>query len=64
MLVNLETDLSNGKKYIYIPRSFLVINVCNQGKNLCALCIITEVFLYRNSVLICFRQIIIVATFN
>jgi len=24
------------KKYVCIPRSFLVINVCNQGKNLCS----------------------------
>jgi hypothetical protein len=36
----LETNLSNGKKkYVYIPRSFLVNNVCNQGKNLCSPCI-------------------------
>ena len=35
----LETNLSNGKKYICIPRSFLVINVCNQVKTLCSLCI-------------------------
>jgi hypothetical protein len=27
------------KKYFCIPRSFLVINVCNQGKILCSLCI-------------------------
>jgi len=27
------------KKYVYIPRSFLVINVCNQGKTLCSPCI-------------------------
>ena len=26
------------KKYICIPRSFLVINVCNQGKTLCSPC--------------------------
>jgi len=24
------------KKYVCIPRSFLVINVCNQGKTLCS----------------------------
>ena len=36
---SLETDLSNGKKYICIPRSFLVINVCDQGKTLCSPCI-------------------------
>ena len=36
----LETNLSNVKKeYICIPRSFLVINVCNQGKTLCSPCI-------------------------
>ena len=31
-----------GGEYIYIciPRSFLVINVCNQGKNLCSPCTI------------------------
>ena len=28
------------KKYVCIPRSFLVINVCNQGKNLCSPCIL------------------------
>jgi len=27
------------KKYILIPRSFLVINICNQGKTLCSPCI-------------------------
>ena len=27
------------KKYICIPRSFLVINICNQGKTLCSPCI-------------------------
>ena len=26
------------KKYVCVPRSFLVINVCNQGKNLCSPC--------------------------
>jgi hypothetical protein len=26
--------------YVCIPRSFLVINVCNQGKTLCSPCII------------------------
>ena len=36
----LETNLSNGKKYVCIPRSFLVINVRNQGKTLCSLCIV------------------------
>jgi hypothetical protein len=35
------TNLSNktGKKYVCIPRSFLVINVCNQGKTSCSPCI-------------------------
>jgi hypothetical protein len=28
------------KKNICIPRSFLVINVCNQGKTLCSPCIL------------------------
>ena len=33
------TNLSNGKKkYVCIPRSFLVINVCNQGKTFCSPC--------------------------
>jgi hypothetical protein len=37
----LETNLSNvKKKYVFIPRSFLVISVCNQGKNLCSPCIL------------------------
>ena len=39
----LETNLSSGKKYICIPRSFLVLNVCNQGRNLCSRCIIGPV---------------------
>jgi len=30
------------KKYVCIPRSFLVISVCNQGKNLCWPCISLE----------------------
>ena len=35
----LETNLSNGKKkYVCIPRSFLVTNVCNHGKTLCSPC--------------------------
>jgi len=37
----LETNLSNGKKNVCIPRSFPVINVCSQGKNLCSPCIIS-----------------------
>jgi len=37
----LENNLSNGKKnYVCIPCSFLLINVCNQGKTLCSPCII------------------------
>ena len=35
----LETNLSSGKKYVCIARSFLVINVCNQGKTLCSPCV-------------------------
>jgi len=27
------------KKYVCIPRNFLVISVCNQGKTLCSPCI-------------------------
>ena len=34
----LETNKSSDKKYICIRRSFLVINVCNQEKNLCSPC--------------------------
>jgi hypothetical protein len=34
----LETNYSNGKKCVFIPRSFLVINVCNQGETLCSPC--------------------------
>jgi hypothetical protein len=29
--------------YICIPRSFLVINVCNQRKTLCSLCIMCTI---------------------
>jgi hypothetical protein len=36
----LETNLRSGKINIFcIPRSFLVINVCNQGNTLCSPCI-------------------------
>jgi hypothetical protein len=31
------------KKYVCIPRSFLVINVCNQGKTLCSPCTLKRV---------------------
>ena len=34
----LETGLSNGKKYVCIPRSCLIIHVCNQGRTLCSPC--------------------------
>ena len=40
------------KKYVCIPRSFLVLNVCKQGKNLCSSCILfssQEVFNLRSS---------------
>jgi hypothetical protein len=33
-----ETNLSNVKKYVCIPRSFLVIHVCNQRRTLCSPC--------------------------
>jgi hypothetical protein len=36
--VVLETNLRNGKKYICIPHSFLVINFCIQGKTSCLPC--------------------------
>jgi hypothetical protein len=32
------------KKYVCIPRGFLVINVCIQGKNLCSPCIMAMPF--------------------
>ena len=35
-------ELSYIKKKNCIPRSFLVINVCNQGKTLCSPCIFTS----------------------
>ena len=35
----LELSYILKKIYIFIPRSFLVINVCNQGMTLCSLCI-------------------------
>jgi hypothetical protein len=45
----LETNLSNGKKkYIFIPRIFVVINVCNQGKNLCSPCTLSLLQLKGN----------------
>jgi len=31
---------------VFIPRSFLVIKVCNQGKTLCSPCILGEYFLW------------------
>jgi len=34
------------KKYVCIPRSFLIINVCNQGKTLCSPCISNKVQRY------------------
>jgi len=30
--------------YVCIPRRFLVINVCNQGKTLCSPCIILQYY--------------------
>jgi hypothetical protein len=35
------------KRYVCIPRSFLVINVCNQKKTLCSFCIYWCIFLIR-----------------
>jgi hypothetical protein len=34
----LELSYILKKKYVCIPRSFLVINICNQGKTLCSPC--------------------------
>ena len=34
-----ELHFERKKKYVCIPRIFLIINVCNQGKNLCSSCI-------------------------
>ena len=34
------------KKNVCIPRSFLVINVCNQEKNLCSLCMYMYMYVY------------------
>jgi len=31
------------RKYVFIPSSFLVMNVCNQGKTLCSPCIIEPI---------------------
>jgi hypothetical protein len=31
------------KKYVCIPRSFLVLSVCSQGKTLCAPCIFAKI---------------------
>ena len=37
----LEINLSIGKKeHVCIPRSFLVVNVCNLGKTFCSPCIL------------------------
>jgi hypothetical protein len=38
----LELSYILKKKYVCIPRSFIVINVCNQGKNLCSPCILVS----------------------
>ena len=40
-VVKKHLELSYIKKiYIYIPHSFLVINVCNHGKTFCSPCIL------------------------
>ena len=44
----LETKVMVKKKYVFIPHSFLVINVCNQGNTLCSPWIISVLRL-RNS---------------
>ena len=43
-----ETNLMV-KEYICIPRSFLVINVCNQGKILCSSCVTNSNIHGRNT---------------
>ena len=36
------------KNYVCIPRGFLVINVCNQGKTLCSPCVCIQKGVGRN----------------
>jgi len=38
------------QKYVFIPRSFLVKNICNQGKTLCSICILF--FLSRDVIIL------------
>jgi hypothetical protein len=40
------------KKYVCIPRRFLVINVCNQGKTLCSPCTLAETCCSKTSQLV------------
>jgi hypothetical protein len=49
----LELSYILKKKYVRIPRSFLVINVSNQGKTLCSPCTLEE-----NSYNSCVRNLI------
>jgi hypothetical protein len=42
------------KKNVCIPRSFLVINVCNQGKTLCSPCRILSINTCR--LYVCYRN--------
>ena len=49
------------KKYVCIPRTFLVINACNQGKALCSPCITLYMLHYdprhvSSSILLIFRR--------
>jgi len=37
-------ELHFEKKNVFIPRSFLVINVCNEGKTLCSPCTFMKPF--------------------
>jgi hypothetical protein len=39
-------ELHFGKKYFFIPHSFLVINVCNQRKTLCSPCTLNDQIRY------------------
>jgi hypothetical protein len=43
---SMSITLVHLKKYVSVPRSFLVINVCNQGKTLCSTCISHAVYAY------------------
>jgi len=56
-LLELSYILEKKKKYVCIQRSFLVINVCNQGKNLCPPCIIKKEHILETWRLPVFRHV-------